>query len=169
MKKKDLQYIINAHSNYPKKPSKAFRKCDGKTPYWVHPLWCATTIASETSLDEKTKQKGILTLLYHDILEDTTQEIPEWLPKRINYLVREMSFKNGSKQEMKEIWYKPKEIRLYKLYDKVNNLMDGSWMSHEKRKKYEDYIRKLSEDVQGNYDELNIIRIAEEIARGNKI
>jgi len=46
-----------------------------------------------------------------------------------------MTFEGGSEQEIVEIWDKPTEIRLYKLYDKVSNLLDGAWMKDEKRKK----------------------------------
>ena len=93
MKEKDIKYVMNAHTNHARKPSKAFRKWDGKTPYYVHPIWCAITIATETKLDEKTKNEGIQTLLYHDLLEDTTKNLPEWLSPRIKYLVEELHLK----------------------------------------------------------------------------
>ncbi len=160
-----INFIINAHQENPKKPSKAFRKWDGKTPYWTHPLWCAMTILTETTLDETTRQEGFLTLLYHDILEDTTQKLPEGTSSRIEYLVQQMTFEGGSPQEMQEIWTKPKEVRLYKLYDKVSNLLDGSWMGKEKREKYERYTLALREDVQKNYGELNITNMAMAIFR----
>ncbi|PIN93219.1 hypothetical protein COU54_04085 [Candidatus Pacearchaeota archaeon CG10_big_fil_rev_8_21_14_0_10_31_24] len=32
---KEINYTIEAHTNYPKKTSKAFRKQDGKTPYAI--------------------------------------------------------------------------------------------------------------------------------------
>ena len=159
---KHIEYIVNAHQNHARKQSKAFRKHDGKTPYWIHPLWCATTILTETNLDEKTKNEGAIALLYHDVLEDTTQQLPQDLEERIKYLVREMTF-SSSEEEMQQVWQKPKEIRLYKLYDKVNNLLDGSWMPEEKRKKYQSYAKRLSEDVATNYGELNITKIVNSI------
>ncbi|MFA5302934.1 MAG: hypothetical protein WC393_00155 [Candidatus Nanoarchaeia archaeon] len=153
--------IMKAHKDYAKKPSKACRKWDGKTEYSIHPIWCAMTIAAETSLDELTRTEGITALLYHDVLEDTNYK-PN-LEERIDYLVKEMTFEGGSKQEMQEIWNKPKEVRLYKIYDKVSNLMDGSWMSEEKRKDYENYLNKLIIDVEQNYGELNITKMAKSI------
>jgi hypothetical protein len=161
---KDIEYILDAHKNYAKKPSKAVRKWDGKTPYYIHPLWCATTIASETALDEETKRVGIQALLYHDILEDTTKELPEGLDEKVKQAVKDMTFEGGSKQEMEEVWTKPKAVRLYKLYDKVSNLLDGIWMDDEKWDKYVEYTMKLYEDVECNYGELNITRIARTVA-----
>ncbi len=155
---RDTNYIIDAHWNYARKESKKFRKFDLQTPYYTHPLWCATTISTETNLDKKIRKEGIITLLYHDILEDTTRELPFWLNDRVKYLVNEMTFENGNAQEMEEIWSKDKEIRLYKLYDKISNLLDGSWMDDEKRKIYEEYTKKLCLDVKENHGELNIFK-----------
>ena len=163
---KHIEYIIDAHQNHPRKPSKAFRKHDSRTPYWIHPIWCATTILTETNLDEKTKNEGAITLLYHDILEDTTQLLPQDLEERIKYLVKEMTFQS-SEEEMQQIWQKSKEIKLYKLYDKVSNLLDGSWMNKEKRQKYEEYARALVEDAKQNYGGLNITQITKNIIGEN--
>ncbi len=162
---RDIEYIVDAHQNYPRKPSKAFRKWDEKTPYYTHPLWCATTIATETNLEERTRANGIQVLLYHDLLEDTTRNLPSWLSPKVKYLIKEMTFEGGSKQEMNEIWNKSDEIKLYKLYDKANNLMDGAWMNKEKREIYENYTRKLSEVVKQKYGNLNITRIADSILK----
>ena len=162
-----IQYIIDAHSNHPIRPSKAFRKWDGKTPYFIHPIWCSNTIATETILDTKTREDGIIVLLYHDVLEDTTKPLPESLPAEIKELIQHMTFES-SDREMIEIWEKSIEIKLYKLYDKVSNLIDGSWMDAEKRKKYEDYTQKLLEEVESKYGELNITKIARSVLKLTK-
>lgn len=163
MKLEDIIYIWDAHQNNPKEPKDAVRFFDMKTPYSIHPLWCATSIAAETALNKKTREEGTLTLLYHDVLEDTNKKLPDWLNKRIKYLINEMVFYGGIEQENKEIWNKPREIRLYKLYDKVNNLMMGNWMNIKKRKCYEEYTKKLLNDVLKNYGELNITKIAKSL------
>ncbi len=160
MLQKNLNYIIEAHQNSSRKPSKSSRKHDCKTPYWIHPIWCATTILTETSLDERTRNEGALALLYHDILEDTTKPLPENLEERIKNLVMEMTFES-SEQEMQKIWQKPREIRLYKLYDKVSNLLDGIWMGEEKIRAYQEYTKKLSQNVIEIYGILNITKITE--------
>ncbi|MFH1917249.1 MAG: hypothetical protein ABIJ21_08370 [Nanoarchaeota archaeon] len=79
MRQRILNYNIEAHQDHPRKPSNASRKWDGRTPYYIHPIWCATMLATETTLSEKIRLEGIHALLYHDILEDTTQSLPEWL------------------------------------------------------------------------------------------
>ena len=47
----DIIYMAEAHRYYPAKPSKAVRKWDNKTPYFIHSLLCAAMISTETKLD----------------------------------------------------------------------------------------------------------------------
>jgi len=163
MEQKDINYIIEAHRDYSKKDSKAYRKWDGETPYHIHPIWCATTLATETSLANKIRQEGTQALLYHDVLEDTKRPLPDWLSERVTQLIEQMTFHGGSTQEMQEIWNKPQEIRLYKLYDKVSNLLDGSWMNKEKKRTYKTYTKRLCADVERNYGILNITKLGKSI------
>ena len=160
--KEDFQKLANdcisAH-NFPVKPSKAVRKWDGKTPYSVHPIWCATMILHETALAEDIRVDGSQALLFHDVLEDTLAELPNYLSDRVKKLVQDMTFES-SDEEMLKVWDKPIEIKLFKLYDKVSNLMDASWMSPEKLQRYREYTNRLTQEVQTHYGELNIVKLA---------
>jgi len=156
---RDIAYIIDAHQNHPTKPSKAYRKWDGKTPHYTHPLWCAMTIAAETGLDSHLRQEGIVALLYHDVQEDTTVPLPEWITPAVKERVQEMTF-DCFDDERERLWVRSQQTRLYKLYDKVSNLLDGSWMSPEKRKTYEQHTKRLCDDVQQHYGRLTIVKIA---------
>lgn len=160
LEERDLIYVIESHRNSEQK--KRTRYWDGKTPYHIHPIWCATTLLHETFLPEGLRQDGSQALLYHDILEDTSSPLPGWLSERVKELVRDLTFEN-SQQEMEQIWAKTPEVRLLKLYDKTSNLMDGVWMDREKRERYAEYTSKLCQDVEQNYGKLNITRIAKAI------
>lgn len=162
---RDIEYIVKAHRDFSRKESKAFRKFDGQTPSYTHLLWSATAILTETSLDNQLRADGSQALLYHDILKDTTVNLPDWLSEQVKTYIHHMTFVGGSKQEMSDIWIKPKEIKLFKLYDKVHNLLDGSWMEEEKRQQYEEYTGKLVRHVTKHYGELNIMKIAEGILK----
>ena len=153
-----VNYCISAHCR-PVKPSKAVRKWDGKTPYSVHPIWCATMILHETALAEDIRVDGSQALLFHDVLEDTLAELPNYLSERVKNLVQDMTFES-SDEEMLKVWDKPIEVKLFKLYDKVSNLMDASWMSPEKQRKYREYTNRLTQEVQTHYGELNIVKLA---------
>lgn len=159
IEEKDFVYVMNAHTNFARKESKKYRKFDGKTPYYFHPFWCATTIASETNLDERIREKGTKVLLYHDLPEDTKLDLPKWLSFEEIYDIEDMTFENGFKQESEEIWEKADRIKLYKLYDKTSNLLDAAWMSDEKKELYLKYTSKLCEEAEKNYGELNITKM----------
>lgn len=152
---------ISAHCRLVK-PSKAVRKWDGQTPYSVHPIWCAMMILHETALPEDIRVDGSQALLFHDVIEDTLAELPAYLSERVKKLVADMTFES-SDEEMLKVWDKPIEVKLFKLYDKVSNLMDASWMSEQKLKRYQEYTLKLAREVETVYGKLNIIKLAESI------
>lgn len=159
-----IRFLMDAHNDKARSPEKCFRKWDNETPYGIHPIWCAMAILHETKLVTELRWRGAIALLLHDILEDTTEGIPNWVPEDIRALISAMTF-SSSAEEMREIWQRSTAfVRLLKLYDKVSNLMDGAWMSDEQRKKYAEYTKKLADDAKENFGELNIIKIAYALA-----
>lgn len=159
-----IGFVLAAHAKQPILPRKAARKWDGKTPYGIHPVWCAMTILHETALSEEQRYAGAEALLLHDIWEDTTAGLPRETHDEIRLLVQDMTYES-TQEEMKFVWSRTPFIRLLKLYDKVSNLMDGSWMSGEQRKKYAEYTKKLADDAKENFGELNIVKIARAITK----
>jgi (p)ppGpp synthase/HD superfamily hydrolase len=159
---KAIAHAFRAHSYAPAEAHMAVRKWDSRTPYAVHPVWCAMTFLTETSLPEQLRIDGAKALLFHDLLEDTTADLPSDASKRVRELVAEMTFES-SDEEMEKVWGRSRECRLLKLYDKVSNLLDGSWMDLEKRAKCVAYTRRLADDVARNYGLLNIVMITRAI------
>ena len=101
-------------------------------------------------------------MLLHDILEDTTTQLPYDCPPTVVALVKEKTFQN-SDEEMKLIWSRSAEAQLLTLYDKVSNLLDGAWMSPEKRSRYTAYTLQLADKVESDFGTLNIVTIARAI------
>lgn len=158
-----LTFAIATHDQHAKTANKRIRKWDGKTPYGVHPTWCALTLLFETKLPEDLRERGYLALLLHDILENTSAALPDDTPPEVRVLVEEMTFPGGSAQEMLEVWGKSPECKLLKLFDKVSNLLDATWMNAEKRATYTKYTLLLTDEVEQNYSNLNITRMAHAI------
>ncbi len=168
---KAISMCLGVYSGKVKKPEYSFRAWDKETPYGIHPLWCAMTFLQETDLPSRIyKEREIyaLALIFHDLKEDTTMELPDWLPQKVQSLVDLMTFTaevGSTLIETKEIWKRPSIVRLLKLYDKVSNLLDGIWMSNEKwNDQYVPYVLQLADDVEENFGKLNITRIARAIA-----
>lgn len=159
-----IEFATNAHIQNPKTADDAVRFWDRETPYIVHPTWCAMMILTETSLDEDIRLNGFKALLWHDVLEDTNISIlPEDTPETVIHYVNEMTFNNFS-EEKELIWFRDKVVRLFKLYDKTSNLLDGTWMNDKKWNDYSDFTLSLADDVSTNYGLLNIVKIANAIA-----
>lgn len=159
MEQRDLAYIIKAHNTKARKPENRVRNFDCKTLYYIHSIWCASMIRQEPSLPEDIRIMGSQALLYHDVVEDTTAELPSWLSEDVRSLVGELTFKS-SEDEWQNLWGKPKEVRLLKLYDKTNNMMDSTWMKPNRRQQHLTHLQRLCEDVEQNYGVLNITKIA---------
>jgi len=154
-----IQFAVDAHINNPKTQKDAVRFWDGNTPYIVHPIWCAMTLLTETTLDESIRFDGFAALLWHDVLEDTQLELPENTSDSVKKYITDMTFKSFS-DEIEDVWKRDNIIRLFKLYDKTSNLLDGAWMSNDKWNRYVDFTNRLNEDVLNNYGKLNITKIA---------
>lgn len=164
-----ISFCINGHANFSRRSNT--RSWDGKTPYLVHPIWCAMTFLQETKLSKDVvikREECALALLFHDFVEDTILVLPHWLPDCSIGLINQMTFSGevGSTAiEIEQIWSCSPLVRLLKLFDKVSNLLDGLWMSDEKwNNQYVPYVLRLATDVQGNYGDLNIVRIARAVA-----
>lgn len=154
-----VQYVVQAHEFTAKKDINKVRRWDENTPYGIHPVWCAMSLLAETALDEEFRWSGAQALLFHDLLEDTTSDLPAGTTDRVRNLVLGMTF-SSSEEEMEKVWNRGDEILLLKLYDKTSNLLDGVWMSAEKRSRYSDYLLRLCEVVEKKYGILNIVRMA---------
>ncbi len=155
-----IEYAIDAHTQHPKTPDNSVRFFDRITPYAVHPIWCAMTLLTETQLPFEIRHIGYQALLWHDILEDTQVTLPENTEAEVRKLVEEMTFESLS-AEREQIWERSDTAKLLKLYDKVSNLLDASWMSPVKRGQYVAYTLELTAFVENKYGELNIVKLAQ--------
>lgn len=157
-----IQHAIRAHTYFPKTPRDAVRLWDHQTPYVVHPIWCAMTLLTETSLPEQIRYPGAIALLWHDTLEDTDLPLPEQTQPLVRMLVEEMTFVNLD-QEFELVWQRSETTRLLKLYDKVSQLLDGIWIKDARWNQIIAHTQKLEQFVVTTYGQLNIVKIARSV------
>jgi len=155
---------VDAHQRHPKTKKDTIRIWDDTTPYFIHPTWCAMTLLTETSLSESIRFNGYQALFLHDILEDTTIDLPIGTSDAVRRYVQDMTFDSFT-DEVNNIWSKDKIVQLLKLYDKTSNLLDAVWMNNETRKRYIDYTLQLTDKIQSEYGDLNIVKISRSIAQ----
>lgn len=154
-----LEHTTQAHSHFPRTPRDAVRLWDGRTPYAIHPIWCAMTLLTETRLPEELRYHGYLALLWHDTLEDTTLPLPNDIDPVVRQLVEEMTFASLD-DEFAHVWARSDTTKLLKLYDKVSQFLDGIWLSDARWNQLLEHTRKLQTFVEATYGELNIVKIA---------
>lgn len=158
-----INWVIDAHMNHAKSVKDSVRFFDNRTPYFIHPIWCAMTMLTETRIREHLRWNGAVALLYHDVIEDTTKKLPKTLPVSVKKLVEGMTFSGGIGEEMRTVWSRGNGVILLKLYDKVSNLLDAVWMKEGELRVYKKYTRDLLKTVRSEYGDLNICRIAESV------
>lgn len=152
--------VFRLHSEFPKKPEKAFRKFDGRTPYGVHPTLAAMLFAHEESLPEDFRVLGIKALLGHDLIEDTTAPLPEWcLDPEVKLLINELTFTEGQ-DPLVDIWRRRQTTILLKFYDVVVNLMCVGSMNSERIRQRRMHAAKMWVYIENSYPRLEIIKIA---------
>lgn len=160
---KILHHAVIAHQEQPNQPGNALRYWDGKTPYVIHPIWCAVTLLHETKLPDTIRLPGYQVLLLHDVLEDTRMPLPGGLDPLVVSWVDKMTYES-LQQEMELIWDQPDVIKLLKLYDKTSILLDAVWMSPEKWNLIVKYTLELADFVERTYGDLTILRFARVLA-----
>ena len=159
-----LQHTVRAHSHFPHTPRDAARLWDKRTPYAIHPIWCAMTLLTETTLPENIRYHGYLALLWHDTLEDTSLPLPNDIHPAVRQLVEEMTFANLD-DEFAHLWTRSDTTKLLKLYDKVSQFLDGTWLSDTRWHQLLEHTRKLQTFVEATYGELNIVKIARAVCQ----
>ena len=152
-----------AHIDSSITPADSVRFHDQSTPYIIHPIWCAMTIMTETSLDEALRLNGYQALMWHDVLEDTCAELPPGVSDDVRTLIKAMTFSSFA-DEKAHIFARPATARLLKLFDKTSNLLDGSHLSSTKWNDYVQFTHLLIADVEAQFGNLNIVKIARAIA-----
>ncbi len=159
---KMISSIFYHHECHSRKPEKAFRKFDGRTPYGVHPTLAAMLILHEEYLLEDVRVIGAKALLAHDLIEDTKiARLPDWCyqPLAIASLVYELTFYEDQDPSV-EIWKRSDKAKLLKFYDVTVNLMCVSAMKPERVQYCREQAQKHLAWVEERYPHLEIVKIA---------
>lgn len=157
-----IEHAIRAHQLFPRAPETAVRFWDHKTPYVVHPILASALLLAEIELPDSIREPGYLALLWHDTLEDTTLPLPVETSLQVCTLVEEMTF-DSFDDECERLWGRSSTTKLLKLYDKVANLLDNTWRKPESWNKQARHAEKLTDWVEENFGQLNIVKIARSV------
>lgn len=152
------KYLEFAYSAYQENnvTNQAYRQ-DGNVPYITHPLWCASMLIADTQVPYEQRELGFKALILHDVLEDTSLELPEWVDPAVKKIVQEMTFENWE-QAKEEI---PKHSNFLKLLHTVDALssMYENHVSEQKRTEWKNITAGLLQEIEREYGNIRIVQI----------
>lgn len=129
----------------------------GPFPYLVHPLWAATMFSNDRNLMADERVLGFQTLVLHDILEDTSAMLPEWVRPEVQNLVREMTFTDWEEKK-RVIGSKSAFVKLLLLADGLANMYEET-VGEQKRPEYKQQVAYLLGEAEKNYPSCRMIAI----------
>lgn len=141
---------------------------EGNIPYITHPLGAALLHLADTSLPLKERELGFKILLLHDVQEDTSFPLPDWVEPGVKEGVKEMTYTGPNQLEEKIKWIKTKDIfvRLLILYDAFWSLYERHVGGPLNRKEmWRKNVLSLADDIEKNYGSIRIVQIARAAAK----
>jgi len=151
--------VLLLHTRFPKEPKKAFR-FDGVTPFGVHPVLLAMLILNEEHLTEEVRVRGAKALLAHDLLEDTTVELPEWArDPEVEKLVCGLTFTKGQDKYV-DVWSRGEDVILLSFFDSVINLTCVGNVLPERMAYKKQKVREHLVYIEQRYPKLEIVKMA---------
>ncbi len=144
---------------------------EGKVPFLMHPLWCAAMLITDTQVPFEQRELGLKALLLHDVLEDTSLKLPDWVEPEVKDAVKELTFKSF-KQIRENYSRKSPFIKLLILYDKLASMYEDHIGIHEKteeekiakRKAWKEFTLQGVEEIKKEYGNIRIVQIGKAIA-----
>jgi guanosine-3',5'-bis(diphosphate) 3'-pyrophosphohydrolase len=124
---------------------------DGKTPYAAHPMRVMTIVSRDFGVEDP---EVLAAAVLHDVIEDTTADRDDLIEKfgpRVARIVADLSKDTRLPEDERERAYfealaqAPVEVKLCKLADTIDNLIDSAELTVESRRKA---IRKAKELVE---------------------
>lgn len=155
----DIETAFDAYQNL-NTSGQEFRQA-GKVPYANHAIWQATMLLHDVKLPWEVRELGFQVLLYHDVLEDTSRPLPEWLSAEVTWCIQEMTFKSF-RDSLPLLPQKEPRIKLFILVDKLATFIEEHLSSDpDKRRAWKEAVRYLTEETKKHYGRTKIVIIAE--------
>ena len=153
--KRLLDFVYTAHQEH--NTRKDFRQ-EGKVPFVVHPIWCATTLLNDQRIPFEQRRIGYQALLLHDVLEDTSLPLPDFVGPEVKDAVEQMS--HGTWEDEQVLEGKSDFVKLLKLCDKMSSIFDETVRPDpQRRSEWKALTTRLYEDVKEAYGETRIVTL----------
>jgi hypothetical protein len=134
---------------------------NGNVPYITHPLGASLLLLADVDVPQSERELGCKILMLHDVLEDTSLQIPDWIEEKVKRGVEEMTYADTETDESKF-----KKISGMTPFFKLLTLYDTFWSLNEKhvrefhRKEWKELVQTLAKEAEKNYGNLRIVQMA---------
>ena len=156
--KRDIDAAFSAYQDS-NTSGQAYRQ-DGQVPYANHAIWAASTILLDTRLPKDVRELGYVVLLYHDVIEDTSDSLPTWISDEARRCVHEMTFQNF-RASIPLLPAKEPKVKLFILVDKLSTLIEEHIPDEtDKRKLWKNTVLYLAEEVEKHFGKTRIVAMA---------
>lgn len=166
------RYVDFAYSAYQEhNVTKQEYRQNGRVPYLIHPLGAALLHLADTELPFELREQGAKILILHDVLEDTSLSLPDWVDEEVRVGVEEMTYRGSSSLEEKQKWIRGKSpfIQLLILYDVCWNLYERHVGGPaERRALWRKGVLELAENVEEQYGNVRIVHVARAVAKNTE-
>ncbi|MDD5342675.1 MAG: hypothetical protein PHI73_05090 [Patescibacteria group bacterium] len=134
---------------------------NGKVPYIIHPLWCASMLITDTRIPYEEREKGFKALVLHDVLEDTSMQFPDWVEPDVKEIVKELTFET-SDHALASIQSKSINIKLLMLVDGLSSMYEEHvWP--QRRNKWKAMMEIVVKEVEEHYGNIRVVQLAKSI------
>lgn len=137
---------------------------NGNVPYIMHPVWCASVLINDTRIPLEERELGFKALLLHDILENTSSELPDWIDDDVREMVEALSFgePHDLQEIIRELGNKPALFTLLLLIDTLSSMYEEH-VSKKKRRAWKLGVKALTVLAEKNYGNVRIVQISKAV------
>lgn len=157
--KKYLDFAYEAYQNN-NVSGQAYRQ-KGNVPFIMHPLWCASMLITDTQVPQDEREIGFKALILHDVLEDTSLELPEWVELEVKETVQKLTFENWDEALKIIPTYEP-FLKLLLVYDSLSSMYENH-VSDLHRAGWIKTTKYLLEEVEKEYGNVRIVQVGKAI------
>lgn len=128
-------------------------------PYIVHPMWAAATLVADPKISKEERILGYQILVLHDVLEDTSVQLPDWVSEEVKKGVQSLTHNNWEEEQEAVTHYTP-FLKLLKLCDKIQTMYELAVVDPKKAHEWKQLIERLVVDVDAQYGATRVAVLA---------
>lgn len=139
----------------------------GMYPYIIHSMWAATTLIMDPAIPKRERIIGYQILVLHDVLEDTTVQLPKWIDEEVKKGVKALTHNNWKEEQEATLHYTP-FLTLLKLCDKMQTMYELAVADPKKAHEWKALVEHLTRDVEAHYGKTRVTVIANALLEDTK-